>query len=204
GWVATRWDDDDTKTWQWGGTLVIHQIVVRENGTLGTKIPDAVREHLAASPVTTVEPFALSRSDGLTQRVLTESVPQPCLLETTLKVAPGTREVNLRFGEDTATDVGYQFSMVVDEHRLEFDKRPNWPWGQLDNRGLERPLPDLTDGHEHRLQLVLDEDIATLYLDDTALSTRFNNPAGSAVVLDVIEGAVEIGATSLATSATQI
>ena len=204
GWVATRWDDDDTKTWQWGGTLVVHQIVVREDGTLGVKMPDAVREHLAASTATTIEPFTLLRSDGLAQRILAESVPQPCLLETTLKVATGTREVNLRFGEDTATDIGYQFSMVVDEHRLEFDKRPNWPWGQLDNRGLERPLPDLTDGQEHRLKLVLDEDIATLYVDDTALSTRFNNPAGSAVLLDVIEGAVEIGATSVATSATQI
>src|SRR5699024_1206528 len=108
-----------------------------------------------------------------------------------------------RFGEDIATDVGYQFSMIVDEQRLEFDKRPNWPWGQLDNRGLERPLPDLTDGQEHRLQLALDDDIATLYVDDTALCTRFNTPAGSAVVPDVIEGAVEVGATSVSTSATQ-
>jgi beta-fructofuranosidase len=65
----------------------------------------------------------------------------------------------------------------------------------VDNRGIERPLPDLVDGGEHTLQLVLDADIATLYVDDVALNTRFDAPAGSALVLDVVSGSVQVGST---------
>jgi beta-fructofuranosidase len=195
GWVATRWDDDDTKLWQWGGTLVVHEIVVREDGTLGTKIPDGVLAHLGATPLAQVAPFALERADGLAQQVLAQDVPSPVLVSTTISVTPGTKEVGLRFAEDLEANVGYRFSLIVDEGRLEFEKRPNWPWGQVDNRGIERPLPDLVDGGEHTLQLVLDADIATLYVDDVALNTRFDAPAGSALVLDVVSGSVQVGST---------
>jgi beta-fructofuranosidase len=43
--------------------------------------------------------------------------------------------------------------------------------------------------------LVLDADIATLYVDDVALNTRFDAPAGSALVLDVVSGSVQVGST---------
>ncbi|GGD89018.1 family 43 glycosylhydrolase [Microbacterium murale] len=192
GWVPTRWDDDDTKGWQWGGTLVIHEIVVRTDGTLGTKVPDSVAAHLASRIVDAVPAFRLERRDGVTERVLAAQVPQTALVSTTLRVDPGTRVVNIRFGEDPVAQAGYQFALRPTEGRLEFDRFPNWPWGQFDNRDLDRPLA-IDDGAEHTVALVFDGDIATLYIDDVALNTRFNTPAGSQLTIDVVDGGIDVG-----------
>ncbi|MGQ7787278.1 glycosyl hydrolase family 32 [Nesterenkonia sp. K-15-9-6] len=198
GWVPTRWDDDDTKAWQWGGTLVVHEIVQRPDGMLGTKIPDQVRAHLEGRTVTSVPGFALERRDGLAERVVASELPQPALLTTTLKVEPDTHAVSIRFGEDPATQVGYQFLLRIAEGRFEFDKRPNWPWGQFDNRDLDRPL-FIGDGEEHTVALVIDGDIATLYVDDVALNVRFNAPAGTQVAIDVVDGRVAVGEVVIST-----
>lgn len=199
GWVPTRWDDDDTKTWQWGGTLVVHEIVQRPDGSLGAVMPAAVRSHLSERPVEVIEPFALERPDGLAERVLAAGLPETTLITTTLTVRPGTRAVGIRFGEDPGTGVGYRFAIRADEGRLEFDKRPNWPWGRLDNRDLDRPL-SIDDGAVHTVSLVLDGDIATLYVDDVALNTRFNAPAGTQLSIDVADGRVEIGEVVISTA----
>lgn len=199
GWVPTRWDDDDTKTWQWGGTLMIHEIVQRPDGSLGTKIPDAVRAQLSTRQVSTVPAFHLERRDGRVGRVLAAALPATALVTTTLHVQPGTRAVALRFGEDPDTEVGYQFTLRIADGRLEFDRFPNWPWGQFDNRDLDRPL-SINDDAEHTLALVLDDDIATLYIDDVALNTRFNAPVGTQLSIDVVDGAVSVGDVRITTT----
>lgn len=199
GWVPTRWDDDDTKTWQWGGTLVVHEIVQRPDGTLGTKIPDAVRAHLAAHTVATTPGFRLERRDGRSVHVIADRIPGTTLIETTLQVDPGTRSVAIRFGEDPRTEVGYQFLLRPADGRLEFDKQPNWPWGQFDNRDLDRPLA-IDDGAEHTVALIIDDDIATLYVDDVALNVRFNAPAGTQFALDVTDGAATFGDVTISSS----
>jgi len=199
GWVPTRWDDDDTKTWQWGGTLVIHEIVQRADGSLGTRIPRTVRAHLAAREVATVPGFRLERRDGLAERALAAEIPRTALVATTLRVDPGTRAVDIRFGEDPETQAGYQFVLRAAEGRLEFDRFPNWPWGRFDNRDLDRPLV-VDDGAEHTLALVIDDDIATLYIDDVALNTRFNTPAGAQLAIDVVDGGVEVGDVVITTT----
>jgi len=192
GWVPTHWDDDDAKPWQWGGTLVVHEIFARPDGTLGTKIPDGVRARLSERTVRTVPDFALERADGRVERTLCEALPETALVSLTLRVSPGTHGVGLRFGEDVESQVGYRFALRVADRRLEFDRFPNWPWGQYDNRDLDRPL-SVDDGREHALALVVDGDIATLYVDDVALNTRFNAPAGTTVSLDVVDGRAEVG-----------
>lgn len=200
GWVPTRWDDDDTKAWQWGGALVVHEIVQRPDGTLGTKIPDAVHDHLGAETVATVSGFRLERLDGLTERVLAAELPGTTLISMTVRVEPGTRCVGIRFGEDPETQVAYQFLLRPADRRLEFDKRPNWPWGRLDNRDLDRPL-NIDDGAEHRVAMIIDGDIATIYVDDVALNARFNAPTGTQLTLDVTDGAVTVGDVTISTHA---
>jgi beta-fructofuranosidase len=198
GWVPTRWDDDDAKTWQWGGTLVIHEIFPRADGTLGTKIPDAVRSRLAARVVGAVPAFRLERTDGRAEHLLAAEVPSAALVATTLRVDRGTRAVNIRFGEDPEAQTGYQFVLRAAEGRLEVDRFPNWPWGRFDNRDLDRPL-SVDDDAEHAIALVFDGDIATLYVDDVALSTRVNAPAGAQLAIDVIDGGASVGEVTITT-----
>lgn len=53
GWCPSRVGDTDAGDWQWGGSLVVHELVQRADGTLGTRLaapaPDA-----APAPLTPV------------------------------------------------------------------------------------------------------------------------------------------------------
>lgn len=42
GWVPTREGDCDTGAWQWGGSLNVHQLVQRPDGTLGCTLPESL------------------------------------------------------------------------------------------------------------------------------------------------------------------
>ncbi|MFR3667763.1 MAG: hypothetical protein ACLTVV_08450 [Ruminococcus sp.] len=57
-----------------------------------------------------------------------------------------------------------------------FEKSPNWPWPQMNNMGLER-LIRLVPGKKYHVQIIVDDTIATLYVDGVALNTRmYTNP----------------------------
>ncbi|HYI56318.1 MAG TPA: hypothetical protein VEX57_20290, partial [Microlunatus sp.] len=43
GWVATKEGEQDVGGWQWGGTLVVHQVRPRPDGSLAVAIPETVR-----------------------------------------------------------------------------------------------------------------------------------------------------------------
>lgn len=42
GWVPTREGESDRGAWQWGGSLNIHRLVQRPDGTLGCALPDTL------------------------------------------------------------------------------------------------------------------------------------------------------------------
>lgn len=46
GWVPTRDPATDAGTWQWGGSLVVHHVVQRPDGTVGVRIPQQVLDAL--------------------------------------------------------------------------------------------------------------------------------------------------------------
>lgn len=200
GWVATREGDDDRRPWQWGGTLVVHEVFQRPDGSLGVRIPDGVRAALGSTVVARTETVELSAPDGLAQAYLADALPAQALFTGTLRVGEGTRSVALRFGEDPATGDGYEFQLLVGEHRIVADRRPNLPWFRFDSKGMERPFRFLP-GVEHSLALVLDDDLVTLYVDDVALNSRACSPAGRALAVQVIDGSAVFGPGRLSTLA---
>ena len=42
GWLPTREGNKDEGNWQWGGNLVVHQLVQQRDGTLGCKLPESL------------------------------------------------------------------------------------------------------------------------------------------------------------------
>jgi beta-fructofuranosidase len=44
GWNPTRSDEKDDGGWNWGGNLVVHQIIQQPNGELAVRVPDTVRK----------------------------------------------------------------------------------------------------------------------------------------------------------------
>ncbi|GAA1817539.1 glycosyl hydrolase family 32 [Agromyces neolithicus] len=197
GWVPTKAGDDDAARWEWGGTLVVHEVLQRPDGSLAAGIPDGVRAAFAPPTAIADGPIAVAAADGVAERVLVDDAGELFHLSFALRVAPGTRSVSLRLLENVSTGQGYEYRIDAGENRLVFDRRPNYPWYQYDNRGLERPLA-LEPGTEHRVDLIVDGSIATLYVDGVALNARMNTVPGHAIVLSSVDGGVEIWDATIA------
>jgi beta-fructofuranosidase len=89
------------------------------------------------------------------------------------------------------TEQGYQFKFPVAQHRYLFEGTPNWPWFTNMNIGLERPLT-LEPGRVYHMQLVVDDTIATLYVDGVALNARMYTRPGDDISMFVTDGSLSI------------
>lgn len=191
GWVANKAAARDVNPFVWAGTLVVHEIVQRADGTLGVIMPQelasAVMENGRA-----LDPVVLTNEAGRSVRTLGALQETSYGVEATVRVAPGTRSFSILFGGDPELDDWYAYTVDFAERRVVFDRSPNFPWNRYDNKGLERPLPDSAAEQDIRVRLVVDETVAVLYLNDIALSTRVYEPCGTSVGIDVVGGGIEV------------
>ncbi|MFN8446498.1 MAG: hypothetical protein U0175_37250 [Caldilineaceae bacterium] len=79
----------------------------------------------------------------------------------------------------------------VGENRLFFDRTPNLPWFRYMNKGLER-LIHLEADRKYKIQLVVDDTIATLYVDGVAINTHIYAIAGQALAIYVVDGKLTV------------
>ena len=200
GWVPTRDGDDDKNSYLWGGTFVPHEVFQREDGTLGVKPLDSVME--AFSGWKDLFNPCMKTIDTKQESVLCEEAGVLTALETYLTFEEGTREISIKFYEDLETGVSYEYRFYVEENRIVFNKCPNYPWYQCFNIGLERPIA-LNAGEEYHIQLIVDNDIATLYVNGTALNVRLCDRPGNALSITVMNGAIKTRGTKISTEINQ-
>ncbi|WP_058305999.1 glycoside hydrolase family 32 protein [Gracilibacillus massiliensis] len=191
GWVATKEEENDLNNWQWGGTLVVHEVYQREDGSLGVKIPDGVYNAFKNPHALINKPITLSSLDGCDEVYLDKEVSDLFKFETTIKFTENTREFGIRLFEDEKTGDAYAFNFNIGENRLTFDRTPNQPWNRYFDKGLDRPL-NLKCNKEYKLQIIVDDTIATVYIDGVALNTRMYDKAGTSLSMYVVEGELNI------------
>lgn len=88
------------------------------------------------------------------------------------------------------TGISYELRFFVVRNKVVFHKCQNYPWYQCLNIGLERPII-LEAGQKYHIQLIVDNDIATLYVSGTALNVRFYKKPGMALALTVTNDEIE-------------
>lgn len=187
GWVPTRENEEDKGEFQWGGTFMAHELFQRPDGSLGVKPPQTVVDFFKDS--SPLPDLYLKTVDSREERVLARHCGETFRFEADLVFESGTRAFTLKFLENEATGEGYQFVFPIGENRYYFEKNPNWPWFQCLNIGLERPIV-LQPGENYHLQLIVDDTIATLYVNGVALNTRMYTRPGEAISLSVTDGAL--------------
>lgn len=200
GWVGTREDNDDRNNYEWGGTFVPHEIIQREDGTLGVKTPDTLWEAFADRQ--SLCDCTLSCDDGRVEQALTvidNTVDCGRLfsLEADITFTETTRNFGIRFYEDPTTKESYQFHFPVAENRFISEKNPNYIWFSFMNIGLERPIA-LHAGQKYHMRLIVDDTVATLYVNDIALNTRVCEHHGDMVSLYVTDGSINLTNASIA------
>jgi len=96
GWVPTKQGDTDLGAWQWGGTLVVHEVYQRLDRSLGVRIPGT-------------EPRSLSAADGQASIVVAD-LPADQLFLVTLQLTAHARSFAIRLFEN---DLGTAYAFTV-------------------------------------------------------------------------------------------
>lgn len=197
GWVPTKENNDDLGNFEWGGAFVAHEIFQRPDGTLGVKIPDTVWDAFTARTPITCHTNVLQSESGKHEIELDSNCGDIFSFEADVTFSEGTRAFALKLYENEATGEAYEFKFYVGENYYEFDKTPNQPWFQYMNKGLNRPIT-LTPGTTYNLRLIVDDTIATLYVNGVALNTRMYKHPGDSLGLYVVNGSLYIKNATIA------
>ena len=154
-----------------------HEVYQREDGTLGVRIPDTVWN--AFNERENVGNVTIDGTGARQEAVLALGCGDLFSFEADITFSEGTRSFGLRVNENEDTALGYQFIFPVAENRYVFEGSPNFPWFNVMNIGLERP-------------------IGTLYVDGVALNVRMYERPGEALSIFATDGVVEVRNVSIA------
>jgi beta-fructofuranosidase len=165
------------------------EVYQRLDRSLGVRIPGTVRAALPTAAPTMTEPRSLSAADGQASIVVADlPADQPFLV--TLQLTAHARSFAIRLFEN---DLGtaYAFTVRGGEQRIDFDKIPNYPWFRYENKGLERPFA-FESGRTYDVEIVVDDTIATLYVDGVALNARMYDKPGNRLAIGLIDGSLTV------------
>ena len=179
GWDPTREGDEDYKPWQWGGTLVAHELVQNSDGALSVRCPDAVSaQYCKESSIKEQSRFGdIGLQDGEYTlrkggyaRVMFGEMPKNCKIECEIRLDEAGKDFGLALRMNQEYDLGYYVKFDPVYRRMCFDRnfRPGDVPFMIDS---ERPL-DLNDGKWHKLMIHVEGTVAVVYIDGVAMSVR--------------------------------
>ena len=206
GWVPTRANETDSANlWYrpeadkedfiWAGTFVAHELYQRKDGTLGCRIPDTVWN--AFKDEKKLDDVKMEKESGRALQHVVTKTGDCYRYEADVTFAEGTRGFSIGVRAQEADDEFYSFTFECPKDRVIFEKSPNWPWPQMNNMGLER-LIRLVPGKKYHVQIIVDDTIATLYVDGVALNTRMYTKPGEGICLGVTDGSAVFENQSIA------
>jgi beta-fructofuranosidase len=215
GWNPTRQGETDAGAWEWGGTLVVHELNPRADGGIAAgPVPEV--EALFAQPhplsfrplygewaAQGASSFTARRTDGLAAGLL-GAMPDPCLVRASLTCRPGTRAAGLLLRTQPDLDVYYQVRWEPDRRRVVFDhhlRRGGEP--VMVERPVESAQPPFgtPPGGSVALKVFVEGSLVVAYVDDrVALSCRAYEPRPGQLGLFVLQGEAAFSDVSVATA----
>jgi beta-fructofuranosidase len=178
GWESVRQDCKDSGRHIWGGNILVHELVQREDGSLGVKIPERIEQSFATSlplAVTTRQgSFSGNKdellgeaADGFGWGELGE-LKETCLFTTTISWSEGTEAVGLMIHADSDLKKWCQLRLEVNHNKIVMDRynRVDGDQSYLDER------PVTFDGNSAEIKLIVSGNIMLVYVNDVALTSR--------------------------------
>ncbi len=181
GWIGRKREPKDTGAYDWAGSLLIHQLVQKEDGALGVREPESFREYFAneaelamAGTQGTVEEaeggYQLSASDGEVSLVDFGMRKPTMMLEFDI-TASGDGYAGIAFGP--AGEYGKYVGVVLDwvNQTIHYDGSvlPRLPYAEAVNVTRFAFEP----GRKYHVKAVMENEIVVVYVDGAkALSNR--------------------------------
>lgn len=167
GWVPTKTNNEDIGGWEWGGSLAVHEIYQKEDGTLGVRAPQS--QEAVFSEEIASDSIGVRGTSGRTEEI--GSLPQTYMLRCT--VSGEFVRAGYSVGHSAAD--GYRY--VIDPAAGAFSFE-NYPSANLFS-DVTVPIPK-ADTYE--LTIFVEGQVCTAYVNgEKALSTRVDGTLGAAV-----------------------
>lgn len=178
GWQSIREGCRDSGRNLWGGSLLVHELVQRPDGSLGVKMPDGIRASFSRElPLHAVprqgelrgeeEGVSVEAADGFGWAEL-GTLEETCLFEAELSWDEGTEAVGLMLHADGGLRAWCQLRLEIRNGRVLLDRsnRADGDQYYLDER------PVRFAGNRAGVRVVVSGNIIEAYVEDTALSVR--------------------------------
>lgn len=196
GWVPTKQDCNDANNFEWAGTFMPHRVVQRADGTLGALPVKGILDAFVQPKE--IGAFALAGDGRTEEKEIASQTGDIFKFEADFKFENGTKDARIDFYRNSDTGEAYSFRLLFAENRIVFERIPNQPWFQCMNIGLERPIK-FESGEKYHITLIVDDTIATLYVNDTALNSRFYRNFGQTLSMSVYSGSIDVENASIST-----
>lgn len=181
GWNPTREGEKDYRPWQWGGNLVVHEVVQEADGALSVRVPDRVagafdrqipcRFQPGVGPCEIGQNAVRIAAPGSFGCASAGALPDRCKVEARVTFAESTRGCGLMLRSGADFESAYYVRLEPGRNRLVFD---SWPRaGDVPHMAeLERPLA-LKPGEPVDFTVLIDGTVCEVYAGGrVALSAR--------------------------------
>lgn len=179
GWQAIRVNMDDSKNYQWGGSVLVHELVQRQDGTLGVafieKIEESFGQVLPIAPTvhsgewTDGAAFTGKEEHGFGWLELART-PETCLVKAKVRWSEDTLAWGMMLRTSGAgLEKWCQVRVEPTRGRLVFDRSNKF---HDDHLFIEERYLPLQNTYEAEIKVVMSGNIILIYVNDTALATR--------------------------------
>lgn len=217
GWNPTRgenvWGFDpgtdygnDYKTWNWGGSIVVHKIHQHEDGTLGVSPVDSVADgfvHREAQDIRALTgDWQLNHADASCisadgySAAIAGVIPRQCCIKATCRYQGDATSFGLALQVNEAFDHGYYLMFEPRHNRIQFRSglRMYEQGGQMFPYAveMERPLA-LEPGKDYELELYIQDTIGVLYVNrDLAFGFRMYGERERQLGFFISDGSLDV------------
>lgn len=182
GWNCIKNHEEDDNWWQWGGTIIPHELVQNADGTLRVKIPDEIaaqygkeieiKEGFVLGKVEkTASGYLVGRNDGMNVQMLND-MPANCKIEMQFTATDMIGEFGIILRESCGLDFHYKVKFEPRYNRLTFDKIPRKDGNVHSLVEHERYCPILP-GKKNQITCIVEESVLVVYVnDEVAMNAR--------------------------------
>lgn len=182
GWNRIKNHERDDQPGQWGGTIVVHELVQREDGTLGVKCPESVSAFYKKSvdlkigkafgkTVKTDNGWWVGSNDSRSIHLFGK-FPRQCKVELDFTTTDEVGEFGILLRSDPNADRYYAVKFEPKFNRMAFDMVPRVDAAVHTQIQNERYCP-LRPGYQNHMSILIDGSVVQVYINDrVAMSTR--------------------------------
>ncbi len=188
GWNCIKLGEKDNAPWQWGGTIIPHEVVQDEGGTLWVKCPaEVAAQYKEPMPITpgrtlggaerTKDGYLLGR-EGKNIQML-GALPENGKLEMRFVCEDACGDFGVLLRADEGLDAFYAVKFEPRFNRLALDIQPREDNTRHTQVDVERYCP-IVPGAENKLTILVEGSVLEVYVNDkVAMSARmFDRPQG--------------------------